>query len=381
MSNRGIYYKFAVLIVVALAITFSGCTDPQGGLDGTGLASSTGVANNNQLEAIKLYVDAMMLNDIKDWDQAIKKLNTAIEYAPEFSLAHSFKGDIYQLTRQYEASADAYDEATKLDPWSFDDFSNLGKVCQIIEDFARAVKAYVSACELKPENYQVHLGAGRCYYELQDYELASGYGKRAREINPEKGGVDVLLGDIYVAKSDALLAQQQFKTAKAVLVDALDAYKRALELEGNKPDILVSLAVAYIKMAYYDITQEDKNTNYQAAEELLNSAVEMNANTGTLYQYLGFVQLKLHKENLGLATESYEKAIELDAKDWMAHKGMGVIYMLKYYKLRKQAEEKGTLDQLDPAFKNKAMKFWDTSLAIKPNQPELQKLYQDCIEL
>lgn len=387
MFNRGLFCKFSV-ILAASAIIFSGCGDPEGNIDGPSIGSNPETRKidneNAKIEAIKLYVDAVMLNEIKDWDQAITKLNAAIEYAPEFSLAYSFKGDIYQLTKKYEVSADSYEEATKIDPWSFKDFSNLGKVCQIIEDFSRAVKAYVSACELKTDDFDVHLGAARCFYELKDYELAFGYGQRAKEITPEKGDVDVLLGDIYVARSDAYLSDKQNDAAKAVLIDAIASYKRALEVDGNKPKILISLAVAYTKMAhYYDpLTEiEDKKANYSAAEELLLSAIEKDTKTGTAYKYLGFVQLNLHNNDLDLAMNSYKKAAEIDEKDWLAHKGIGVVYMLKFNKLRDEAVKRGELDQLDRTFKLKAFEKWDVSLTIKPDQPELINLYKDCRDL
>jgi tetratricopeptide (TPR) repeat protein len=365
MLNRGFFCKIIFVILIATAIIFSGCSDPNpySGNSGVGQATQTR-ANDTQsdIEAVKLYVDAMqyvdemMLKEIQEWDEAIQKLNNAIAYAPDFSLAYSSMGDIYQLSEQYEVSANSYEEATKIDPWSFKDFSNLGKVSQILEDFSRAVKAYVSACELEPDDFDVNLGAGRCYYELEDYDLAFGYGQRAKEIDPNTGNVDVLLGDIYVEKSD--------------LTEAVASYKRALEIDGNKPETMVALAVAYTKQERYDF-----------AEELLVLSIEKDANSSTAFQYLGFVQLYLHKDDLNLALGSYETAVQIDKKDWMARKGLGVVYMLKYYKLRAEAAKQKTLDELDHTFKQKSLEHWDVSLAIKPDQPELKNLYQQCNDL
>ncbi|MBW8016539.1 MAG: tetratricopeptide repeat protein [Planctomycetes bacterium] len=371
MFNRGIFCKFVFVILIALAIVFSGCGDPDRSSGGPGTDHSSGTwkvgRKNADTEAVKLYVDAMMLNEIKEWDEAIKKLNAAVEHAPEFSLAYSFKGDIYQLTKQYEVSADSYDQATRIDPWSFKDFANLGKVCQIIENFTRAVKAYVSACEIKTDNFDVHLGAGRCFYELDNFDLAFGYCQRAKEIDPNTGNVDVLLGDIHIAKSDAYLLDKQDDAAKASLAKAVASYKRALEIDGNKPDTMVSLAVVYTRQENFDF-----------AEELLHSAIEKDPNSSTAFQYLGFVQLNLHKEDLSLAMNSYNKAVEIDGNDWMAHKGLGVVYMLKFLIVRDKAEKQNTLDNLDKTFKLKAMENWDVSLTIKPDQPHLKKLYEEC---
>ncbi|MCF7955834.1 MAG: hypothetical protein K9M75_08540 [Phycisphaerae bacterium] len=365
MLNRRLFCKIIFVIAAVSAIAFSGCDETKNKSQRATFNESPQtnkfVEDKKQLEAVKLYVDAMMLKDIEKWQEAINKLNTAVEYAPKFSLAYSFKGDIYQLTRQYVIAADSYEQATIIDPWSFKDFSCLGKVCQIIEDYPRAVTAYVSACELNPNDYGVFLGAGRCYYELNEYDLSFGYCRRAKDINSNIGDADVLLGDLYSVKKN--------------LGEAIASYKRALEIDGNKPEIMISLAVAYTNQVANKVTQEDKTANYTVAEELLTSAIEKDSNNNTAYQYLGYVQLHLHNDNLDLALNSYEKAVAIDDKDWMARKGLGVVYMLKYMKLKNEAQEQGTLDQLDTTFKLKALENWKVSMSVKPDQDDLMTLY------
>lgn len=340
MLNRGLLYS------VILAIIVSGCNEPAGN---SGRPSFNGVRvppvgnQSSDARAVRLYVDAMMLNDIQKWDQALQKLTAAIEYAPNFSMAWSFKGDIYQLNEQYEMSADSYERATRINPWSFKDFAGLGKVCQILENFTRAVKAYVTACELNTTDFDVHLGAGRCYYELEDFELAFGYGQRAKEINPDTGAPDVLLGDIYVARED--------------LTGAIAAYRRALEVDGNEPKTMVALAVAYTKQERFD-----------SAEELLHDAIKIDPKSSAAFQYLGYVQLQLHGDDLNVAMESYKKAVEIDEKDFMAHKGLGVVYMLKFV-------QGGQEDQV---VKQQAVAQWNVSLTLKPDQPDLKDLLIKC---
>lgn len=288
-------------------------------------------------EAVSLYVDAMMLNDINDRDKAIKKLSAAIELSPEFAMAHSLKGDIYQTDKQYDQSADSYEAATHIDPWSFKDFFNLGKMSHIIEQFARAVKAYVSAADLEPEHYGSHIGAAKCYYELEDYDQAFQYSTRAKVLDPSMADPDMVIGDIYEA-------QQQHE-------EAIDAYRRALEIEGNNPKTMVSLAIAYLRTERFD-----------AAEELLNSAIQIDPQNSVAYQYLGFTQLKLRKPNL--AIESYKKAVQLDPNDWMAHKGIGVVYILQ------------SVQNEQPELKTLGVEHWKTSLQINPDQPKLKLLLE-----
>src|SRR5210317_753460 len=82
---------------------------------------------NPEEQAVSLYVDAMMLNDLNEHEEAIRKLNNALALDPTFAMAYSLKGDILQGLEEYEDSADAYEQATLHDPFSFKDFFNLGK--------------------------------------------------------------------------------------------------------------------------------------------------------------------------------------------------------------------------------------------------------------
>ena len=80
------------------------------------------------------------------------------------------------------------------------------------------------------------------------------------------------------------------------------------------------------------------------------------------YRYLGFVHLKLR--NIDTAVVSYSKAVEIDASDWVAHKNLGVVYMLK------------AINNEDGAMKAKGIEHWNISLDINPNQPKLRRLLE-----
>ena len=57
-----------------------------------------GAGCNNRERAAELFTDAVMLNESEDKSEAIEKLKNAIDLYPEFSMAHSMLGDIYQET-------------------------------------------------------------------------------------------------------------------------------------------------------------------------------------------------------------------------------------------------------------------------------------------
>jgi hypothetical protein len=56
------------------------------------------------------------------------------------------------------------------------------------------------------------------------------------------------------------------------------------------------------------------------------------------------------------------KAVDLDYTDWMAHKGLGVAYLLSY----SQSEDKSLL--------KKGIDQWKLSLKLNPDQPQLTRM-------
>lgn len=335
---------FILMTLCAGLLYLVGCEQPQQrSIDPNQLVAADSEAMltsaepvNPKEQAVSLYVDAMMLNDLNEREDAIRKLNDALALDPKFAMAYSLKGEILKVLEQYEGSADAYEQATVHDPFSFSDFFNLGEVSRIIKQWARAARAYASACQLDPQHYPAHLGAAFSFFELKEYENSLTYAQKAKELDPTQSDPEFLLGDVFEAQKDH--------------VQAINAYRRALEMKGNDPAIMVSLARAYLRSG-----------RYSSAKELLTDVVAAEPDNSMAYQYLGFSQLKL--KEIDDAIESYRQAVSADENDWMAHKGLGVAYMLGSMK-----------DQNDPNTRALAVEQWNISLQIKPEQPKLKEL-------
>jgi hypothetical protein len=48
-------------------------------------------------------------------------------------------------------------------------------------------------------------------------------------------------------------------------------------------------------------------------------------------------------------------------------------------KLKNEAKEQDTLDQLNTTFKLKALENWKVSMSVKPDQDDLKTLYSQCV--
>jgi tetratricopeptide (TPR) repeat protein len=129
----------------------------------------------------------------------------------------------------------------------------------------------------------------------------------------------------------------------------IDSLERALQIDSNNPDIMTPLALAYLK-----------TERYEPAKKLLTLVTQIQSDNGTAYQHLSYCYLKL--DDADGAVEAYSRAIEINDKDWQAHRGLGAAYMLK------AANDK------DHILKLKAIEQWKMSLAIKPDQPNYETL-------
>jgi tetratricopeptide (TPR) repeat protein len=285
-------------------------------------------------KAVDSYVDAVMLEQMNENQQAITKLNQSVQYNPKFALAYSLMGDIYQKEKNLPKSASAYEKATSLNRWSYKDFFNLGKVYRAMSRYADAIKAYVRATQIQPNAAPAHLGAAESYYQLKDYKNALKYGKRAQQLDPNIVQVQALLGDIYISQKD--------------YGPAINSYKRALELDANQPAVMNSLALAYLR-----------SNKFEAAKELLTSSIE-EMPSSIAYQHLGYANLKL--QDCNGAVNAYRGAVELDPNDWSSHKGLGVALMIC------------SSQKNDAAMKAEAIEEWKQSLELHQDQPRLREL-------
>lgn len=291
--------------------------------------------------AVDLYVDAVMLKELGQNELAIERLNSAIKLEKHPSLqapAYSLLGEIYLERKDYDKSAASYEKAIQQNPWSFNDLLNLGKIYQLMKDFSPAAQAYTTACDIDRGHLEAHINAAKCYREIWDYGKALKYGQRAEQIDPNSSETHNFLGDLYTLKKDH--------------AQAIRSYKRCLEIDSDNPAVMIPLAVEYLRT----------NRN-EPARDVLESTVKIQPGNGTAYKHLGYCYLRLKEKNKAIV--NYNKAIGINENDWDARRGLGVAYILK------GTNEDGTIDE---QLKAEAVRQWQRSLDIKPNQPNRESL-------
>ena len=286
--------------------------------------------------AVVRYVTAASLRNAAFDEDAIFQLQQAVSLDPDFALAHSALGDLYQQHGRYDQAATAYENACRLDPWAFNDHFNLGSVYKILERFADAIRTFKRACQLQPDNSQANYQLGICYYQTEDYTQAAIFCARAAELAPDDSQILASLGDIYNKTG------QDYK--------AVNAYKQALELDLSDHYAMINLGMVYLRMK-----------RFSPAQAILDRAI--NTAPGDPNTHIAMAYCQLSEKNLALALDHYRRALALNANSHQALNGIGVTYMMYYLSDRSNAQ-----------VARDALNSWHRSLELIPNQPKIKRL-------
>ncbi len=303
-----------------------------------GLCSLLGCAERQPV--VDLYVDAVALRELGQEELAVKKLNAVVAADPGFALAYSELGKAYEALGDHEKALAAFRQAARLDSWSLEDHLNLAQTCEKLGRYPEAAGAYARAVELDPKRFDAIVRAAECHLKTGAYVKALAYcelaeqADRPREVLP-------LLARIYEGQKD--------------YEQAIQVYRRLLALNGEDPNVLLSLSVAYMKAEQYD-----------RARQVLVSLTQLRPEDGAVYRNLGYCLIKLGDTDQ--AIQMYQKSVDCDPNDWEAQRGLGVACMLK---ARQTADQR---------WQTKALEHWQRSLTIRPDQPKhkiLEKLIRE----
>lgn len=290
--------------------------------------------------AVKHYVTALSMQNADFEQDAILELQEVVQLDPEFTLAHSLLGDLYEQMGDHEMAANAYEKACELDPWEFSDHFKLGKVYQTLERFLEAIKVFSHAITLSPQDIQANYSLGVCYYQVEDYEQAEKYCKKASQLDPANDKILASLGDIHGKTGD------DYKS--------INFYKQALELDADQPDIMVKLGMVYLKM-----------DRFSPGKLILEKAVQMAPENPNTHTALGYCLFKTG--NTQDALTRYQATLDLDSRNTVALNGKGACKMTLYLMSVKAGSS-------DEELANSALENWHQSLEIDPNQEKIRTL-------
>jgi tetratricopeptide (TPR) repeat protein len=252
------------------------------------------------VRALELYARAQMALTRGGQDaneSAVDLLARAIESDASFVAAQYALGTVHQsLGNRWKAAAQ-YRAATQLDPTQPEPYKAIGDLflVQPRRLFDQAMEAYAKAIELRPFYADAHVGLGDARAAKGDTDGAIKAYQQALVYNAMNPRVHLSLGKIYFGE-------------KGLYYEAVNAYKKAIELDAASVEARMGLGEVY----------EDKGLYKEAADEY-RRVIELDAkHTGAMYN-LAIVYEKTDPKE---AIAQWERYITLASqlpseKDWV----------------------------------------------------------------
>jgi tetratricopeptide (TPR) repeat protein len=154
-------------------------------------------------KAMREYEEAQKDLARHDAASAVRRLERAVEIAPQFSAAWNNLGTIAYQTRNFLRAEECFREALSQDPQSYEPLVNLGGVLVTLHKLDEAWDYNLHAVLVRPNDALANSQLGMTYFELGNFELAEKYLLRAREIDPGHfSHPQLLLAEIHVRRGD-----------------------------------------------------------------------------------------------------------------------------------------------------------------------------------
>jgi tetratricopeptide (TPR) repeat protein len=117
-------------------------------------------------------------------DSAVRRLDNAVERAPQFSAAWNNLGTIAYQTGNYDRAEECFREALKQEPRSFEALVNLGGVLVTEQKLDEALDYNGQAVLERPNDALAQSQLGLTYYLIGSLDLATKHLEQAIEIDP-----------------------------------------------------------------------------------------------------------------------------------------------------------------------------------------------------
>ncbi len=235
---------------------------------------------------------------------------------------------------RYEEAIIRYNEALKLAPGHPMVLFNLGASYYKSGNLQMAAESFEQACKADPSNVRSQILVGDCRLQLGEYRKAIEILEPLEQKNPQDLTLAYLLGSAYMKDRQLDKGQRQLEkilkngeSAETHLMmaiamsgvfrnkEAIEAYKKALQLNPKIPLAHVGLATEYLRQSELDLAMSE----YKAE-------LEINPNDYTANFYLGYLHRRnrAYEESLGYLN----RALKLRPNDGAAMLQLGMAYLL-----------------------------------------------------
>ena len=215
-------------------------------------------------ELLNLY--AVILFELKRYDQSILQLNKSLEIKSDYTQAYNSLGNVYFKKNDFEKAILNFDKAIKIKPDYFEAFANKANVYFKMKNYDEALKNYNHSISINKNFQAAHEGLAKILKILQKFDDSILAWQNVLKINPLNVSAHVQLGDIFFDKN--------------ILDKAADHYEKALSISPEKEYLFSNFLLTKTKMC--DWKNLDKNL------EKLKFDISKNKKVSTPYPNLTF---------------------------------------------------------------------------------------------
>jgi len=265
-----------------------------------------------------LFISAFYLYKQNKLDSAETQLLELVSARPDHYRAHLLLGNIFSRKDIADKAVFHYTRCIELNPDLAQAYVNLGLHYSKQDKLYKALEYLKEADRLDPYNFLTLFLIGDIYFRLGAYERAIKYFLDVRELNSTNVKNLLRLAECYQLKKEFEKEADIYKTiltfkkmvilyyrlglAMNALGDTqgeINAYKEALELNPNEPDIIFNLG-----LAYYDTHQDEL-----ALQEFIKLTQPDHTDPDALYY---MAKIYIDQGNKYKAWELYERLKTID---------------------------------------------------------------------
>jgi tetratricopeptide (TPR) repeat protein len=218
-------YEAAQMHMTALTRENRTNADLQIALGGTmGKQDSWGEAILAFMEAVRLDPDSVFAHELLSYssyrtgnaDLAVKEAKLAVVLRPSDPCAYKYLGLAYDKRREYEKSANAFDQALRLKPDYSDIYYDMGLSFGDQGRLREAIEAYQKAISLDATHWKYYYNLGNAFADLRRYDEAIAAQKRAKDLAPDELEIRQNLGAAYCNSGRSEEAVSEFQELLAI---------------------------------------------------------------------------------------------------------------------------------------------------------------------
>ncbi|MDD5070080.1 MAG: tetratricopeptide repeat protein [Candidatus Omnitrophica bacterium] len=264
-----------------------------------------------------------------DYQQALKYYNRAIQIYPDLGFPYNNLGVVYQELGMFDKAILCYIRALRLEGLNSLAGRNFARLNQMVDLGYEANEIGMA----DSANFVINLNLAGLYKQIGQLDQAIDSYKKALEINPRRADVYFHLACIYYDQKKYSQAIELFEDALRIKPDYSAAYLKLGQLyykSGDEKKVaeIYNRAFANLPKDYKILqiraNQKQKEQKYSEALSLYLSAIDANPYSASLYNQAGmlYYQLSSYSE----ALKMYNDAKSLKPKDPDIYYNLGLLY-------------------------------------------------------